>query len=422
MQMRFFPKNLGTAEKQTLKMDMIQQTVHGLAIPLFQGIFILILVDYFNAGDTEKSWVSAALHFGFVLGLFIQPLILHFFSKRSAASLLTIFSGLFLGGAGLVTDLLLHVLLLLGHVVLLAMRINIVTALYADHYPMQKRAQLFSFGLMFSSLASVSLGFICSALFNIDLENYRWIYLTVGLLYCLSSIAIHNMPEDTTGLKNERKFIKQALIQPLKNLYLVIKYPRFGYVILIWFIFGFANLWTAPVRVAYLAEAQDGLNLDPGLIALIVVVIPFVIRMIFYRFWAKIFDKYNFIVIRIVLSSIIGLGLLLFFVSYRVELVILGQIIFNIAFSGSTFAWNLWVTKIAPPGQSANFMSVHTFFTGIRGIIGPFVGFAVFRATSAQTIGIISICLILTSVLLLVPLIKHWNDNGLMKTGKKVIS
>ena len=42
---------------------------------------------------------------------------------------------------------------------------------------------------------------------------------------------------------------------------------------------------------------------------------------------------------------------------------------------GGDVAWGLWVTKFAPPEQVADDMSVHTFFTGLRGVLAPVAAF-----------------------------------------------
>ena len=38
-------------------------------------------------------------------------------------------------------------------------------------------------------------------------------------------------------------------------------------------------------------------------------------------------------------------------------------------------AWSLWVTKFSPAEHVAEYMSVHTFLTGCRGVIAPFIAF-----------------------------------------------
>ena len=43
----------------------------------------------------------------------------------------------------------------------------------------------------------------------------------------------------------------------------------------------------------------------------------------------------------------------------------------TISGAGADVAWSLWVTKFAPPERVADYMSVHTFFTGVRGFLAP---------------------------------------------------
>ena len=68
--------------------------------------------------------------------------------------------------------------------------------------------------------------------------------------------------------------------------------------------------------------------------------------------------------------------------------------------------WNLWVTKIAPPGRSQLYMSVHSFFTGLRGIIGPLAGFLFINHFNIQGVGLLSFALILVSIFMLLPHIR----------------
>ena len=85
---------------------------------------------------------------------------------------------------------------------------------------------------------------------------------------------------------------------------------------------------------------------------------------------------------------------------------VIGAIIFGISNAGADIAWSLWVTKLAPPNRVADYMSVHTFLTGIRGVIAPLVAFhfvTSFSSGAMGTLGGISASLILTASLLLIP-------------------
>jgi hypothetical protein len=77
----------------------------------------------------------------------------------------------------------------------------------------------------------------------------------------------------------------------------------------------------------------------------------------------------NFFVLRITLNLGFALGAVSFFVGGTMPWLVGGAIFFGVSNSGADVAWSLWVTKFAPPDRVADYMSVHTFFTGVRGVV-----------------------------------------------------
>ena len=66
------------------------------------------------------------------------------------------------------------------------------------------------------------------------------------------------------------------------------------------------------------------------------------------------------------------------------------------------------MTKFAPPGHVADYMSVHTFFTGIRGVLAPLTAFQMVQRFSPPTLGWFSAGLIVAATFLLLPEISRW--------------
>jgi MFS family permease len=99
-------------------------------------------------------------------------------------------------------------------------------------------------------------------------------------------------------------------------------------------------------------------------------------------------------------------GILAFFTSSDPMGLILGAIVFGISNAGGDVAWSLWVTKFAPPNHVADYMAVHTFFTGVRGVLAPLVAFHAIQGLEIHTLGWIATGLIVTSSLLLLPEVK----------------
>ena len=81
----------------------------------------------------------------------------------------------------------------------------------------------------------------------------------------------------------------------------------------------------------------------------------------------------------------------------------MGSALIGIAFSGGSIAWNLWVTKFAPPGKATAYMSVHVFLTGVRGTIGPMLGFWTAGKVGPRAIGFISAGMMVIATLMLIP-------------------
>jgi MFS family permease len=98
-----------------------------------------------------------------------------------------------------------------------------------------------------------------------------------------------------------------------------------------------------------------------------------------------------------------ALGILSFFTSDSLSGLILGGVIFGASNAGGDIAWSLWVTKFSPPDRIADYMSVHTFFTGVRGVAAPLMAFHLVKNYTLSTMAFFSAALIFGSILCLLP-------------------
>ena len=166
-----------------------------------------------------------------------------------------------------------------------------------------------------------------------------------------------------------------------------------------------------PIRVEYLTNPVYGLEQNALTIATLILVIPNVFRLLLNPFWGWLFDRINFFLLRAVLNLFFAVGILIFFSSDKLLGMAIGQIFFGIAHAGGDIAWGLWVTKLAPPNKVADYMSVHTFFTGVRGVLAPVLGFSVLASGLAiGSLSLISAGLIVISAILLIPTIKQTRE------------
>jgi MFS family permease len=163
--------------------------------------------------------------------------------------------------------------------------------------------------------------------------------------------------------------------------------------------------------VEYLANPKyqltlHGAALSAGTIALFTSVLPNLARLLLNPLWGRLFDRMNFFVLRITLNLSFVVGILSFFTSDSMAGLVAGAVFYGIAMAGGDVAWSLWVTKFAPPERVADYMAVHTFFTGVRGVLAPLAAFYLAGWVPLPVMGWMSVGLIFVGTLFLIPEIK----------------
>jgi predicted MFS family arabinose efflux permease len=166
---------------------------------------------------------------------------------------------------------------------------------------------------------------------------------------------------------------------------------------------GVGNLMMVPLRVEYLADPTHGLSLSEAEVAVFLTTVPNLARLVGSMIWGRLFDAMNFFTLRAALNVCFMLAILSFFSSSTWVGLTLSAAIFGFSNSGGDVAWNLWVTKFAPADRVPDYMAVHTFFTGVRGLLAPACAYLLLEHYSLMTISWISIGLMGSSVVLLIP-------------------
>ena len=143
-----------------------------------------------------------------------------------------------------------------------------------------------------------------------------------------------------------------------------------------------------------------------GTIALLTGVIPNLARLVLSPVWGHLFDHMNFFTLRITLNLGFAIGILTFFTTGSTMGLVAGAIVYGISNAGGDVAWSLWVTKFAPANRVADYMSVHTFLTGVRGVGAPLLAFLSVSHLSVGILAAICAGLILLATALLIPEVK----------------
>jgi len=365
---------------------------------------LLIAVRWFQAGAFAKALVAA----GGSLGLMLAPLVVTRVAALGWPAALAASRLAILGSACFLVMALFprQPIYVLGSVLAMtasSAAIPLLTQIYQENYPEWQRGKLFSRTFMIRIAVAALFSELGGRALSAHLSYFRWLLIVFAAAYALAAVSLARVPS-----------------RPLNTLdgshpFRALRYARddrvFRITLISWMFLGFATLMMLPLRVEYLANPAHGVTRQGALltaaeIALLTGVIPNLARLLLNPLWGWLFDRMNFFVLRITLNLGFALGALSFFVGGTMPWLVLGAIFFGVSNSGADLAWSLWVTKFAPPERVADYMSVHTFFTGVRGVIAPLVAFHLIAGLPLHLAGWICAGLILIGTALLVPEIK----------------
>lgn len=142
-------------------------------------------------------------------------------------------------------------------------------------------------------------------------------------------------------------------------------------------------------------------------IALYTLVVPNLARLLMSPVWGRLFDRMNFFVLRCALNLGFALGIAAFFTSNTTPGLVLGAVVYGVSTAGGDVAWSLWTTKVAPPDRVADYMAVHTFLTGVRGVLAPMAAFWAVERLAPSQMGWAAALMIVAATALLLPEIRR---------------
>lgn len=166
---------------------------------------------------------------------------------------------------------------------------------------------------------------------------------------------------------------------PLRMARLLIEDKRYGAFMLCQFTMGAGNLMLLAPLV-FVATDLFGLGYFQGI--LVSHVIPIVMMPVFLNLWARLLDAWHITTYRALHAWVFVLMAGLIFAAAQLDLVwllYLGVMARGVAFAGGALAWNLGHNDFARDDNAAQYMAVHVTLTGLRGLVMPFVGVALYE-------------------------------------------
>ncbi|MEE2973057.1 MAG: MFS transporter [Planctomycetota bacterium] len=172
----------------------------------------------------------------------------------------------------------------------------------------------------------------------------------------------------------------KASFNPLMVVNLLRADRRYGAYMVCMMVFGFGNLMIGPT-VAIILEDEFSASYQTAI--LVTSVIPLAVMPFAIPLWARLMSRMHVISFRSIHSWTFVCASLLFLLAvefHLLPLMFIAAATLGIGFAGGMLAWNLGHQSFAPPHRDAQYMSVHVMLTGIRGLVAPFVGVAIYTS------------------------------------------
>ena len=388
----------------TYRYERVRALAAGVLEAAAVVFLLLIAVREFNPGPLSKALIAGGGSFGLLLApwLVSHARAVGWESTQAASRLSALSAVCYL----VIAVIPLLPVFVLGSVVAQMASSSIVpflTQIFHENYPQDQRGRLYARTVVIRIAAAALFSYGAGWMLSSGSGRYQWLLLIFSLAAALTSYCLSRCPSKSLAATEGT--------HPFRALRYAREDRVFRQTLIAWMFLGFAMLMISPMRVEYLANPKYGVlwrgeTLTAGLVALLTGVIPNIARLFLNPLWGWLFDRMNFFILRLSLNAGFMAGIISFFVTGSSTGLVIGAILWGISSAGADVAWSLWVTKFAPAERVADYMAVHTFFTGVRGVVAPIVAFYLVSGIQPAVLGCICVGLILIGSGFLIPEIK----------------
>ena len=383
--------------RRTFILDNLRAWPGGCLETMAMTFVVLIAVRVFEADAWQKATLVAASSCGLLLSLFPVQLVRRTgISVNLGTSLLWMISGgslvvAVIGGSCFKVFLPAMVVAQLC----ITLSIPLMSQIYRKHYPDRSRGRLFASTAVVRKASALLAALVFGKVLENDLDDFRLVLLVYAICCVLMAGCV--MVIKPVYLQRSNQVRLFGALEHLR------KDRVFRSLLTSWMILGFGNLLCWSIFVEYVSNPDYGYELTEFTIAFITGSLPEIMFLLTVVIWGIVFDRVNFFLVRMILNVFFMCGVLFYFFGEGMWALCVGISLHGIGRAGGNIAWSLWVTKFAKADQVAEYMSVHTFMCGVRGVIAPFVAFPVIVLFGPRVIGGAGFILIMVATLMIWP-------------------
>lgn len=264
--------------------------------------------------------------------------------------------------------------------------VTLRTTVWQANYPRDNRANVAGKIATIQALVLAGVAFGVGQAMDYNEQSFRFIYPVAagfGILgaWIYSSVRVKGHKQ---LLKVERHTPEDVSLMPWRTFHLLLEDFQFAKYMACQFVFGVGNLMlTAPLVIVL----NDKFELDYLGEILIVTTVPILMIPLSTPLWAKLLNKMHVLSFRAIHSWLFVGSAICFAIGIAtldITWMWVAAIIRGIGFGGGVLAWNLGHQDYAPVEHSGRYMGLHVTLTGIRGLLAPAFGVALYTALLNQ--------------------------------------
>ncbi|BCX47319.1 hypothetical protein HAHE_12270 [Haloferula helveola] len=376
-------------------MELLRSIPQGVVETAATTFAVFVAIRVFNLPPWMKGSIIASGSVGLLLSLFVVQLI-----RRIGCSVNSVAASLWvLSSTGFITAALspenptLYFVGTCFAFVCMASGAPLMAQIYRKHYADEKRGHLFSLSAMVRACVVALAGWTVGLW--IERQGFTPLFLTyaggtLGMAACVMAMAPVRL-----RLSNRIRWF-DAFNHVGQN-------RAFAKLLVVWMLLGLGNLTSWALFVEFIGNPVYGFGFDADRTGFITSTIPMLAFIVTVVPWGLIFDRMPFYRVRAVVNLFFMTGTLIYFLGGSVFALCLGIALHGIARSGGNILWTLWTTRFADEERVGEYQSVHSFLTGVRGVIAPMIAFTVIQYLGPKSVAMMSASLVLISTLVILP-------------------
>ncbi|MDB4618141.1 MFS transporter [Akkermansiaceae bacterium] len=386
-----------TTTRRTFRLDTFRAVPAGVIETVSTTFSILLADRVFDAGIWAKASLVAIPSLGLFLSLFVVQGV-----RRSGLSINAALAWIFvMAAAGFSvaamagTDFRIYFGGMFFGLIGVTLNVPLFAQIYRRHYPDETRGKLFSMTAFIRKIFAIGGAALFGLMLTKSLASYPLVLGSYAFACLVMAGCVLGINKVTLRKANSVKlfdaFRHTSEDRPFRNL------------LISWMVLGLGNLLCFSLFVEYITNKEYGFYLTERHVSVITTVIPETFFLIFILVWGRLFDRMNFYVLRMLINIVFAIGILFYFLGDGLWALYIGIAFHGIARAGGNVAWSLWVTKFANAENVAEYMSVHTFLTGCRGVIAPFIAFQMAASLGPFWVGFLGAGMIFIATAMIMP-------------------